>query len=276
MGLNVLYGNRSIPFSAGIGSVPYTGPVQAPIGDIGNNVLPMAGGGAFNMLFFGTLGSVHDIASVMQILDNYQLGKILAQPTLVCLSGQEAEFLAGGQLPLPIPTGQGNVTLEFKDFGTKLSFVPTVLAGNLIDIRVHIEMSDVDDSISQKLNGISVPGFVTRKAKSHVRLESGMSFALAGLLSERVVMNRSEVPGLGRIPLLGAFFRQVSHLREETEVVIFVTPRLVRPMAPNEIPALPGTTENNNPSDLALFLLGADRRFGSRTATPTGSVGLQR
>jgi pilus assembly protein CpaC len=155
-------------------------------------------------------------------------------------------------------------------------FVPTVLADNVIDVQVEMEMSEVDNSVTTKLAGISVPGFVSRKAKSHVRLQSGMSFAIAGLLTETVSMQRDEVPGLGRIPVIGALFRSISHTREETELVIFVTPRLVRPLAPDEIPPLPGTTENNNPSDLSLFLLGADRRFGSRTATPTGSVGLKR
>jgi pilus assembly protein CpaC len=229
--------------------------------------------GPMNIPFYS---NALDLVGMMQILDNYQLGKILAQPTLTCLSGQQCDFLAGGELPIPIPNAAGNVTIQFKDFGTKVVFVPTVLADNVIDVQVEMEMSEVDNSVTTKLAGISVPGFVSRKAKSHVRLQSGMSFAIAGLLTETVSMQRDEVPGLGRIPVIGALFRSISHTREETELVIFVTPRLVRPLAPDEIPPLPGTTENNNPSDLSLFLLGADRRFGSRTATPTGSVGLKR
>lgn len=234
---------------------------------------PLAGG--FN-LGVGYLGGTVQAAAVMDILDDYKLGKILAQPTLVSLSGQQAEFLAGGEVPIPAPGGAGTVMIQYKPYGIQLVFVPTVLGGNLIDVRVTVEVSEIDAAGGTRLTGIEVPGFITRKGRSHLRIESGMTFAMAGMLSDGVSFGRAGIPGLGRIPIIGALFRTISHIREETEVVIYVTPRLVRPLAAGEVPAAPGTTENNNPSDIELFLLGLDHRPGSRTANPTGAVGLQR
>lgn len=230
--------------------------------------------GMFNL--YGLIRQPVDILAQIQILDDHKLGKILAQQSLVSLSGQQAEFLAGGEFPIPTPNAQGNINIKFREFGTRMLFIPTVLANNVIDVQVEVELSEIDASVSVRLAGIEVPGFISRKAKSHVRLRSGMTFAMAGLLAERTSQSRAEVPGLGRIPVLGAFFRSTTHTREETELVIYVTPKLVRPLTAEEVPPLPGTTENNNPSDLALFLLGATKRAGSQTAQPTGEVGLLR
>ena len=168
------------------------------------------------------------------------------------------------------------VTIAFKDYGVSLWFIPTVLANDVIDVQMYVEISEPDFSVATRVAGLDVPGFITRKSQSHLRLENGMTFAVAGLLSDNVNYARIGLPGLGRLPLIGAFFRTVSHVRDETEVVIYVTPRLVRPLAPGEVPAAPGTTENNNPSDFELYILGMDHRPNSRTATPTGAVGLQR
>ena len=220
--------------------------------------------------------SPYQIAGMFQLLDDYKLGKILAQPTLVALSGQQAEFLAGGEIPIPAPSQGGAITIEYKEFGIQLLFIPTVLANNIVDVDVTVEVSELDFSSATKITGIEVPGLLTRKAQTHLRIESGMTFAMAGMLSDTINYSRTAVPGLGRIPILGMFFRSTKHTRNETEVVIYVTPRLVRPLAPGEVPAAPGTTENNNPSDIELFLLGIDHRPGSRTASPTGAVGLQR
>ena len=234
---------------------------------------PGVGGYTLGGLFgSGTL----QIAGMLHMLDDYKLGKILAQPTLVALSGQQADFLAGGEIPIPAPSAGGAITIEYKEFGIQLLFIPTVLANNIIDVNVTVEVSELDFSSSTRITGIEVPGLLTRKARTHLRIESGMTFAMAGMLNDTVSYDRSGVPGLGRIPIIGVLFRTTRHVRNETEVVIYVTPRLVRPLAPGEVPAAPGTTENNNPSDLELFLLGMDHRPGSRTASPTGAVGLQR
>jgi len=216
-----------------------------------------------------------DLGMIMAILSEYQLSKVLSQPTMVTLSGQAASFLAGGQIPIPAP-GQGMVSITYQDYGVSLEFVPTVLAGNVIDLQVAVSVSELDYGKGTSIGGAAVPGFVTRSGESHLRIQSGLTFAMAGMLSERQSMSRSEIPGLGNIPILGALFRTIQHTRDETELMIFVTPRLVRPLAPSEVPAYPGTTENNNPGDLELFFFGMDHKPGSRTAQPTAKVGLKR
>ncbi len=248
----------------------------ATLDDVTNDGLVGApGAGGFTLGGLGSVGTAQ-FAGMVQLLDDYKLGKILAQPTLVALSGQQAEFLAGGEIPIPAPSAGGSITIEYKEFGIQLVFVPTVLANNIVDVQVTVEVSELDFSSSTRITGIEVPGLLTRKARTHLRIESGMTFAMAGMLNDTVTYNRAGIPGLGRIPIIGMFFRSTRHVRNETEVVIYVTPRLVRPLAPGEVPAAPGTTENNNPSDIELFLLGIDHRPGSRTASPTGAVGLQR
>ena len=278
LGLNVLLDLQGVLTSSMVGPVNqlshwYAAPLAESVAHDGRIGAPGAGG--FDLGVAVTQNGVQ-AAAIMDILDDYRLGKILAQPTLVSLSGQSAEFLAGGELPVPSPTGAGAISIEYKAYGIQLAFVPTVLANNVVDIRVTVEVSELDQSASTTITGISVPGFITRKARSHLRIESGMTFAMAGMLSDSTSFNRAGIPGLGRLPIVGALFRSVSHSREETEVVIYVTPRLVRPLASGEVPAAPGTTENNNPSDIELFLLGVDHRPGSRTAESTGAVGLQR
>lgn len=281
LGLNVLYGDRSI---AGALIGPTSSTVQiantnlldivksaADDGFVGS---PVTGG--FNL---GAYVQAVNVAAVLGTLDDYQVGKILAQPTLLSLSGQKAEFLAGGEIPIPSATGGGAgavPSIEFKEYGVKLWFIPTVLAGDVIDIQMYLEISQPDYANATRATGFEVPGFVSRKSQSHLRMENGMTFAVAGLLSDTVTYARVGIPGLGRLPLIGAVFRTIRHTRDETEVVLYVTPRLVRPLAPGEVPAAPGTTENNNPSDFELFILGMDHRPNSRTATSTGAVGLQR
>lgn len=243
--------------------------------NVGSGIIGSAASGAFNLsglLFSGAI----DVGAILSVLEQNAIARTLAQPTLTALSGQQAEFLAGGEIPIPVAQTNQQVTIEFKEYGVKLVFVPTVLAGDVIDMRAYVEVSEIDTANATRLSGIEIPGISTRKGQSHLRLDSGMTFALAGLLSERTNSTRSQVPILGDIPILGTLFRYVRHQRAETELVIFVTPELVRPMAPGEVPPPPGTTESYNPNDFELFMLGALTRLGSRTAEPTGAYGLER
>ena len=277
MGLNALWGDGEL----GLGIV---GPNSGTTGVIARNELanyiyggilpPASSSGTFSVL--GVVGDPVDLAATMSVLEQNTISKVLAEPTLVALSGQQAEFLAGGEIPIPVAQNAGQITIEFKEYGVKLVFVPTVLAGEVIDIRVYIEVSEVDESTGTRIVGIEIPGFVSRKSKSHLRVEDGHTFAMAGMLSEGTRYTKAAVPVLGEIPILGALFRYVSHDREETELMIFVTPNLVRPMTPGEVPALPGSTEDNNPNDFELYLMGQDHRTGSREYSPAGSAGLQR
>ena len=281
LGLNLLYGSSSIAGALlAPGGGGNLGIQNAAVTSVATGAgLSTVGGASPEGFQIGGFVSSVDLAGVMSILDQYNLGKILAQPTMSSLSGQQSDFLAGGEVPIPMSQGQGGnmrVSISYREFGVKLAFVPTVLANNVIDVRMDLEISEPDYSIGTRVTGLEIPGFISRKSKSHLRIESGMTFAVAGMLSDQVTYSRVGVPGLSRIPLLGSLFRTVKHVRAENEVVIYVTPRLVRPLAPGEVPAPPGTTENNNPSDFEFFLMGMDRRMGSRTAQPTGAVGLQR
>lgn len=215
------------------------------------------------------------LGAFLGALEENNLSKVLAEPTLVALSGQEARFLSGGRVPIAIST-YDNIRIEFEEYGVKLVFVPTVLADDVIDLRVYVEVSELDTSVAIQVGGLGIPGFISRQGSSHLRIADGMTFAMAGLLSETTRHNRSELPLLGKIPLIGSLFRYVNHEREETEIVIFVTPHLVRPLGPDEVPALPTAREDNNPSDLRLFLLGSDRRADDRQPEVGGPVGMER
>ena len=275
LGLNAMWGDRSI--TAGMTSAGVSGSGTASLqggGKINGGQVPAAGSGTFN--FLGAFGSPADLALVMSVLESNNLSKTLAKPTLVALSGQQAEFLAGGEIPIPIAQFGNRITLEFKEYGVRLVFVPTVLGNDIIDMRVYVEVSDIDSASGIRVTGIEIPGFVARKTQSHLRVESGMTFAMAGMLTDSVRATYAKVPVLGDIPILGAPFRYVQHRKTETELMIFVTPRLVRPLAANEVPPPPGTTEDYNPTDFEFFLLGLDHRVASQTAEPTGPVGLAR
>ncbi len=279
LGLNILGQTSRDQYSiAGPGSVSSgvaekASTVTYP--NINENIVTAPGAGVFNLIGLVTSTPV-DITAILSVLEEYDLARTLAQPTLVSLSGQQAEFLAGGEIPVPVGQNNGAITIEFKEYGVKLVFVPTVLSGDIIDMRTYVEVSELDEANSLKLSGVEIPALVIRKADSHLRIEDGMTFAMAGMLKERTAAYRSQIPILGDIPIVGSLFRFIKHAREETEVVIFVTPELVRPMAPGEVPAAPGTSENYNPSDFDLFMLGALVRPGTRSAEPTGAVGLQR
>ena len=229
---------------------------------------------AFNIL--GTFAEPVNLSAILSVLEQNGVSKILAQPTLTALSGQQAEFLAGGEIPIPVAQTGSRISIEFKEYGVKLTFVPTVLGNDVIDVRMYLEVSDLDTTNSIRLTGIEIPAFISRKTSSHLRVESGMTFAMAGMLQETMRSTTAQIPILGDIPILGALFRTVDHERDETELMIFVTPRLVRPMAADEVPAPPGTTENHNPTDFELFLLGMDHKTGSQSAEPTGPIGLER
>ena len=190
------------------------------------------------------------------------------------MSGQRADFLVGGQIPIPVAQGNNQISLEYKEYGVKVAFVPTVLQDHIIDIDASVEVSDIDAANGVTLQGVAVPALATRKSSSHVRLQSGMTFAMAGMLSESVQSSSKKVPVLGDIPVLGALFRRVSYERDERELMIFVTPELVRPLAPGEVPAVPGALSLDDPKDFELFLLGKDHH--GVTPDPVPGVGLER
>ena len=198
----------------------------------------------------------------------------LAEPTLVALSGETASFLAGGEFPIPISqgntgtTGTNAITVEFKPFGVSLAFTPTVLADGVINMVVQPEVSSIDPTASIVINNLRVPGLQTRRAKTTVELRDGESFAMAGLLRRDFQDTVRQFPILGSIPIIGALFRSSNFQKEETELVIIVTPRLVRPVRAASM-RLP-TDRATPPDEADLFLLGrTDGGVGVNPLAPT-------
>ena len=155
----------------------------------------------------------------------------LAEPNLTALSGETASFLAGGEFPVPISQSLGSISVEYKQYGVGRAFTPIVLADGRISMRVRPEVSELSAEGSIKLNGFDVPALVTRRAETTVELGSGQSFMLAGLIRNNTTNNIDKAPFLGDLPILGALFRSTSFRRQETELVIIVTPYLVRPVS---------------------------------------------
>jgi pilus assembly protein CpaC len=182
------------------------------------------------------------------------LAKILAEPTLIALSGEDAYFLAGGEFPVPVPQGLGTVAIEYKSFGVGLSFKPIVMADNKIHIKVAPEVSELDFSNTVQISGFVVPGLSTRKAETVVELADGQSFAIAGLLRENTRDVMSKYPLLGDIPIIGTLFRSREYQKNETELVIIATPHLVKPLdtANQTLP----TDFYIEPNDLEFYVLG--------------------
>lgn len=179
----------------------------------------------------------------VDLLQANGMARVLAEPTLVALSGQSASFLAGGELPILEPQGLGTTTVTFKPFGIGLTVTPTVLSDDRIALKVAPEASDLDYSRGIALDGTQIPAISTRRADTTIELGDGESFVIGGLVSSQLSSNVNKIPLLGDIPVLGSFFRNLSYKREDKELVIVVTPRLVRPLARGTDIPLPGQRE---------------------------------
>lgn len=209
-----------------------------------------------------TIGGV-DIFSVLDALERKGVVTTLAEPTLIALTGETASFLAGGEFPIPVLQGGGGgldddggqgITIEFKPFGVGLAFTPTVLEDGIINLVVAPEVSSIDPSASITVNGLVIPGLQVRRARTTLELRDGQSFAIAGLLRRDFRDTVRAFPILGSIPIIGSLFRSTGFQSEDTELVIIVTPRLVRPVPANTLAA--PTDRVRPPNELELFLLG--------------------
>jgi pilus assembly protein CpaC len=187
------------------------------------------------------------------------LTKVLAEPTLITQSGRSASFLAGGEYPIPVPQsssgGGTTITIEYKTFGVGLNFTPTVLGNGKISMMVNPEVSDLDFTRAVSLQGYVIPSINTRRVSTVIELGDGQSFAVAGLLKDDLREVVSKYPVLGDIPILGVLFRSSSYQKNETELIIIVTPHLVKPidMAKQTIP----TDQFVDPDDFEFYLLGS-------------------
>ena len=190
----------------------------------------------------------------LDALEKKGLLKTLAEPNLIALSGDTASFLAGGEFPIPVDQEDGRTTIEFKPFGVSLSFTPTVIGKDLINLVVSPEVSAIDPTNVVIIQNSFIPGLITRRATTTVELRDGQSFAIAGLIQSDFTDTVNQVPGLGDVPIIGALARSSEFNREETELVIVVTPYLVKPA-----PAGALITPADNfvpPSDTDIFMFG--------------------
>ncbi|MNS78973.1 Type II secretion system protein D precursor [compost metagenome] len=182
----------------------------------------------------------------------------LARPSLVALSGQSASFLAGGEIPIPVPSsGSDNVSIEYKEFGIRLTLTPTIVGKNRIALKVAPEVSELDFTNAVSIAGTVVPALTVRRTDTSISLADGESFVISGLISSRNNSQVNKFPGLGDIPVLGAFFRDNTINREERELLMIVTPHLVQPLAANaQLPSLPGEQlRNYDPNFYRMFFL---------------------
>ena len=206
---------------------------------VGNMAIGVASGGfaggagaiASNLISgAGTIGGT-DVNVIIDALDERDLITVLAEPNLTALSGETASFLAGGEYPIPVGFDDNTIGIEFKQYGVGLTFLPVILDGGRIHVKVTTEVSQITDVGAVVINGFNIPALTTRQADTTVNLGSGQSFAIAGLLQEDTDQGADKYPGLGDIPILGALFKSTRFTRSETELVIIVTPYLVRPVS---------------------------------------------
>ncbi|WP_121316229.1 type II and III secretion system protein family protein [Paraburkholderia sp. RAU2J] len=203
---------------------------QPIIGPTGQTTYPvnLPSNNAFSL--FGAFKTNNvNIQALVDALNQEGLLTVLAEPNLVAMSGQTASFLAGGEFPIPVSQTNGAISVEFKQFGVKLDFTPTVLNDRRISLKVRPEVSQIDTSVSVTTGGITVPGLSVRRADTTVELGSGQSFAIGGLLQSNTTDIISQIPGMGSIPILGKLFSSTNYQNNKTELVIMVTPYLVEP-----------------------------------------------
>lgn len=205
---------------------------------------------------FGVIDNGTTFLSFLDLLQQNQVAKILADPMLVTVSGRPASFNVGGELPILVPSGLGTTTIEYKKFGTQVDFVPIVLGDGNIRLEVRPRISEIDDSRGVQLNGATVPALKVREVDTGVELKAGQTLALAGLIQERIESSTRGLPYVMDVPVLGAAFRKVQETTNEIESLILVTPEFVDGMDPHEVPQCGPGMETMSPSNGELYWKG--------------------
>ncbi len=236
LGINVSRTTKNSTLSTGIGLV--TGTV--PFGTI---LTRLAGTG------------INTLDVTIRALERDGVVRILAEPNLVALSGDTASFLAGGEFPFPVASQDNTITIEFKKFGVGLLFTPTVLKGGLVNLEIEPEVSQLDSTRVIRVANTEIPSLIVRRAKTTIELRDGQSFAMAGLLQTNNTKNLSQMPWIADVPVLGALFRSSQYQKNETDLVIIVTPRIVKPVDSPEKLATP-FDDRKSGNDFDLFLNG--------------------
>lgn len=215
----------------------------------GNQSLNLSGQMDFsdflNLFLFNTNWNAGMLISALKQTGYFQS---LAEPNLIAYNNKEASFLAGGEFPVPLVNGLGQVTIEFKEFGVRLNFTPTI-AGDLIRLKVAPEVSALDFNNGITLSGFRIPALTTRRAATEVELRDGQSFAIAGLMNNSAQSDKAAVPILSQLPIIGPMFKSKVDHKERTELLVLITPHLVRPLNPDEVPTLPTVPSRFLPPD---------------------------
>jgi len=234
-------GTRGV--TTGFGGVTSTGPNAAGIPVFQTAGTLVGTGSPFGVALANVVNGGTNIEVLVTALETQGIVRRLAEPNLMALSGDTARFLAGGEFPVPIAATSANglvtPTIEFKPFGVRLSFTPVVLSTGIINLKIAPEVSELDFANAVTISGTTVPSLIKRDAVTTVELRDGQSFAIAGLLQSESTRNRSQIPWLGSVPVLGALFSSVSYQKNDTDLVIIVTPHLVQPAAPGQKLATP-------------------------------------
>jgi pilus assembly protein CpaC len=262
LGVNWFGANGSGSANTGQGGIVNNTPNNAPPAGVPllQTVGTLAGVSSqpFGVVLAHLVNGGTNIDVLVTALENKGLARNLAEPNLMALSGDTAQFLAGGEFPVPIAATSANglvtPTIEFKPFGVRLSFTPTVLANGVINLRIAPEVSELDFANAVTISGTTIPSLVKRDAVTTIELRDGQSFAIAGLLQSNDLRNRNQIPWLGSVPVLGALFSSSSYTKHETDLVVIVTPHLVQPAAPGQVLATP--LDRTLPSNDVDYFLG--------------------
>lgn len=215
----------------------------------------LSGAEPFGSMLARVLDSGVDVDVMIRALEERSVARRLAEPNLVTTSGDTASFLAGGEFPFPVSASDNRISIEFKNFGVALAFTPTVLSGGLINLKIAPEVSDIDETTSVEVNNVRIPGLVVRRANTTVELKDGQSLAIAGLLQHSNRTAQAQLPWVGQVPILGTLFRSADYQKSESDLVIIVTPRLIKPKRPGE--KLNTPLDGSKPAnDVDLFLMG--------------------
>lgn len=257
IGLNVYGAKSNSRFRGASGTTPIqTTNAAGNLVNVFGNAL-VSGSTPFAQVLGNIIAGGMSVDVLVQALESKGIARRLAEPNLVALSGDKASFLAGGEFPIPISGNDGQVSVEFKEFGVGLEFTPTVLDNGLINLQIEPEVSSIDTTNSVKFgnSGIEIPALIVRKAKTTIELRDGQSFVMAGLLQTTGNYDVRKFPWLGDLPIIGALFRSSSYRKNETDLVIIVTPRLVKPITPGTKIATP-LDATAPPNEVDLFANG--------------------
>jgi pilus assembly protein CpaC len=262
--------SEALPVVAGAstGTVTSLAGAGAVAGVIGTSTNP------FGLLIGNLVLKGLQVDVMLNALEERGLARRLAEPNLVALSGDTANFLAGGEYPIPVPGNFGQISVEYKRYGVSLAFTPTVLNGSLINLKIEPEVSALDPSHNVAVGtGISVPALTVRRASSTIELRDGQSFVLAGLLQNDLATAQQQLPWLGDVPVLGALFSSKSFQKNETDLIIIVTPRVVQPARAGDAIATP--LDNTLPGNDVDFFL-KNKAEVLRTEVRGGAAAVER